>query len=119
METNRARFRRTLKTPVPGGPVPGVVFDYSDAYSVFDWGRMPDTIPGKGSALACVPAAAQCTAYVADHKSNSVAVIDTWTDRVVDVIPVQFQPLAVAVTPNGAFAYVTNLVGPLVPTRFQ
>jgi len=70
-------------------------------------------------ALACVPAAAQCTAYVADHKSNSVAVIDTWTDRVVDVIPVQFQPLAVAVTPNGAFAYVTNLVGPLVPTRFQ
>ena len=70
-------------------------------------------------ALACVPAAAQCTAHVADHKSNSVAVIDTWTDRVVDVIPVQFQPLAVAVTPNGAFAYVTNLVGPLVPTRFQ
>lgn len=31
-----------------------VVFDYSDAYSVFDWGRMPDTLPGKGAALAII-----------------------------------------------------------------
>ena len=58
--------------------------------------------------LACVPAAAQCTVYVPTHKSNSVSVIDTSVDRVIAVIPVQVQPLAVAVTPNGAFAYVTN-----------
>ncbi len=60
------------------------------------------------AALWCVPAAAQYKAYVATHKSNSVAVIDTFVDQVVAVVPVQFQPLAVAITPNGAFAYVTN-----------
>jgi phosphoribosylaminoimidazole-succinocarboxamide synthase len=27
-------------------------FIYSDRYSVFDWGEMPDQIPGKGSAIA-------------------------------------------------------------------
>src|SRR6266481_5670882 len=58
--------------------------------------------------LVCIPAAAQCTAYVAAHKSNNVVVVDTFLDRVVAVIPVQIQPLAVAITPNGAFAYVTN-----------
>src|SRR4029077_11425863 len=51
-------------------------------------------------ALASIPAAAQCTAYVPTHKSNSVAVIDTVLDRVVTTIPVQIQPLAVAITPN-------------------
>src|SRR6266478_8625307 len=60
------------------------------------------------AALWWVPAAAQCTAYVPTHKSNSVAVIDTMLDRVVAVVPVQIQPLAVAITPNEAFAYVTN-----------
>src|SRR6266478_1638237 len=58
--------------------------------------------------LGCVPAAAQCTAYVTAHKSNNVVVIDTMLDRVVAVVPVQIQPLAVAITPNEAFAYVTN-----------
>ena len=27
-------------------------FEYTDSFSVFDWGRMPDPIPGKGLALA-------------------------------------------------------------------
>jgi YVTN family beta-propeller protein len=58
--------------------------------------------------LRCVSAAAQCTVYVPTHKSNSVAVIDTVLDRVVAIVPVQFQPLAMAITPNGAFAYVAN-----------
>jgi len=31
-------------------------FAFSDDYSVFDWGRMPDSIPGKGAAL-CVTGA--------------------------------------------------------------
>lgn len=29
-----------------------VVFEYSDRYSVFDWGEMPDDLAGKGAALA-------------------------------------------------------------------
>ena len=29
-----------------------LVFEYSDRYSVFDWGEMPDHLPGKGQALA-------------------------------------------------------------------
>jgi phosphoribosylaminoimidazole-succinocarboxamide synthase len=33
-----------------------MVFDYSDAFSVFDWGRMPDILPRKGEALAVLAA---------------------------------------------------------------
>jgi phosphoribosylaminoimidazole-succinocarboxamide synthase len=33
-----------------------VVFRFTDAYSVFDWGRMPDAIPHKGEALALMAA---------------------------------------------------------------
>lgn len=29
-----------------------LVFKFSDRYSIFDWGQMPDAIPGKGAALA-------------------------------------------------------------------
>lgn len=32
------------------------VFVFSDDYSVFDWGKMPDTIPGKGETLAIMGA---------------------------------------------------------------
>lgn len=46
------------------GPVPlqspasasALIFQYSDAYSVFDWGRMPDLLQGKGEALAVLAA---------------------------------------------------------------
>ncbi|MBL7714722.1 MAG: hypothetical protein JNL01_04585 [Bdellovibrionales bacterium] len=38
-------------------PTDCVLFRYSDAYSVFDWGRMPDALTGKGSALAVFAAA--------------------------------------------------------------
>lgn len=31
-----------------------LIFEYSDRYSVFDWGPMPDEIPGKGEALATI-----------------------------------------------------------------
>lgn len=33
-----------------------VVFQYTDAYSVFDWGRMPDSLENKGAALAILAA---------------------------------------------------------------
>src|SRR6266404_1294948 len=58
--------------------------------------------------FSCVPAAAQCDAFVAQNASNSVWVINTLTDTAVAVIPVDFSPFGVAITPNGAFAYVTN-----------
>lgn len=32
------------------------VFNFSDRYSVFDWGEMPDTIPDKGAAIAILGA---------------------------------------------------------------
>lgn len=36
-----------------GGPLE---FEYTDQYSVFDWGRMPDDLMGKGQALATIGA---------------------------------------------------------------
>jgi phosphoribosylaminoimidazole-succinocarboxamide synthase len=39
-----------------GGTREAVVFDYSDAYSVFDWGKMPDALPQKGASLAIIAA---------------------------------------------------------------
>ncbi|MBI2712009.1 MAG: hypothetical protein HYX41_03955 [Bdellovibrio sp.] len=43
---------KDLFGPVAVGEVPSVIFEYTDAYSVFDWGRMPDLLTGKGEALA-------------------------------------------------------------------
>ena len=48
--------RGPLRLEGARGPVDCVVFDYTDAYSVFDWGRMPDLLPGKGAALAIIAA---------------------------------------------------------------
>lgn len=31
-----------------------LLFRFSDRYSIFDWGEMPDQLPGKGAALACI-----------------------------------------------------------------
>src|SRR6266478_7289726 len=58
--------------------------------------------------LGCGPAAAQCDVYVANRESNSVSVFNTLTDGLEAMIPVGNQPLRVAITPNRAFAYVTN-----------
>src|SRR5438105_194077 len=55
-----------------------------------------------------VPAAAQSYAYVPTHKSNSVSVINTASNSVVSVVPVGVQPLQAAISPDGAFAYITN-----------
>ncbi|MEK6579868.1 MAG: phosphoribosylaminoimidazolesuccinocarboxamide synthase, partial [Bdellovibrionota bacterium] len=43
---------KDLKGPITVGSDSCLVFDYTDAYSVFDWGRMPDLLPNKGEALA-------------------------------------------------------------------
>ncbi len=39
-----------------GALVSSLIFDYSDAYSVFDWGRMPDLLAHKGEALTLIAA---------------------------------------------------------------
>ncbi len=47
-----------------------VLFRYTDAYSVFDWGRMPDLIPGKG----------ECLARIAAHFFEQLALPETWKE---------------------------------------
>ncbi|WP_413290956.1 phosphoribosylaminoimidazolesuccinocarboxamide synthase [Bdellovibrio sp. HCB337] len=40
--------KRIYSSPEPAN----LVFEFTDDYSVFDWGKMPDTIPHKGAGLA-------------------------------------------------------------------
>jgi phosphoribosylaminoimidazole-succinocarboxamide synthase len=47
---------KDVRGPLKSGHDDAVIFDYTDAYSVFDWGRMPDTLPSKGEALALIAA---------------------------------------------------------------
>src|SRR2546429_4854590 len=76
--------------------------------------RRPWSWPLRGLALLLLGALgharaeAQALAYVPTHKSNTVSVVNTATNTVVATVPVGIQPLAVAITPDGAFAYVTN-----------
>src|SRR5215469_881901 len=58
-------------------------------------------------ALGCLPARAQSFAYVTSD-ANDVSVINTATNTVVATVPVGATPFGVAITPNGAFAYVAN-----------
>lgn len=51
-----------MRTPIYTGSVKNLFeagkgtleFEFTDAYSVFDWGRMPDALEGKGEALAAI-----------------------------------------------------------------
>ncbi len=47
---------KDLKGPVQVQSQNCVIFEYTDAYSVFDWGRMPDGLTHKGEALATLAA---------------------------------------------------------------
>ncbi|MGZ3698640.1 MAG: phosphoribosylaminoimidazolesuccinocarboxamide synthase [Bdellovibrionota bacterium] len=47
---------KDLLGPVATGEGNALVFNYTDAFSVFDWGRMPDLLKGKGEALAVLAA---------------------------------------------------------------
>ena len=42
--------------PVQFGAVPAAIFRYTDSFSVFDWGRMPDQLKNKGQALTVLAA---------------------------------------------------------------
>src|SRR5258707_1920000 len=69
--------------------------------------------------FSCVPAEAQCDAFVAQNASNSVWVINTLTDTAVAVIPGGFFPFLGGFTPNGAVVYFANtwIICDLCPVR--
>lgn len=50
----------------------------------------------------------QPLAYVANFYDNTVSVIDTGDNRVVNIVPVGHGPSGVAVTPDGKHVYVSN-----------
>ena len=60
--------------------------------------------------VGSLPALAQPFAYVANNVAGNVSVIDTASNTVVAAVTVGNMPVAVAITPNGAFAYVTNFM---------
>src|SRR5688500_13079510 len=63
------------------------------------------------------PAAAEAgpLGYVGNYNSDSLSVIDTGTDTVVDTITGVIDPYGIALTPDNTRAYVTNL-GPRTVT---
>jgi uncharacterized protein (TIGR03437 family) len=61
------------------------------------------------SPVAC--AQSPVYAYVANFGSDNVSVIDTSTNKVTATIMVGSQPQGIAITPDGAFAYVANCGG--------
>jgi len=58
--------------------------------------------------LSAWPAAAAPFAYIANHDSRNVSMIDTATNKVVATIPVGYFPDAIAVTPDGKRVYVAT-----------
>ena len=61
-----------------------------------------------GYGLTTQPVVAAPFAYVANTHSNTVSVIDTQNNIVVSTIPV-LNPLYIAITPDGEYAYVSNI----------
>src|SRR5690349_9069930 len=61
---------KDLHGPVGVGHHPSLVFRYTDAFSVFDWGRMPDVLSQKGEALAVLAA----------HWFETLARPETWRE---------------------------------------
>ncbi len=47
---------KDLLGPTQVNQTKAVLFEYTDAFSVFDWGRMPELLPKKGEALAVLAA---------------------------------------------------------------
>ena len=61
-----------------------------------------------GLLIVTASALAEPFAYVTNYQSHSVSVIDTATNAVIATVPVGSSPGGVAITPDGAFAYVAN-----------
>jgi YVTN family beta-propeller protein len=67
------------------------------------------TIPVGNNPLGVAVTPDGAHAYVANHVSDNVSVIDMATNMVVATVPVGTYPKGVAVTPDGKHAYVTNI----------
>ena len=53
----RGSVKNIRQVKAPKGKIPGrYIFEFTDDYSVFDYGKMPDKIRGKGAALAMMSA---------------------------------------------------------------
>ena len=55
--------------------------------------------------------------YVANSGGGTVSVIDTATSTVIATVQMQNFPFQIAITPDGAFAYVTEFLGDPTPTH--
>lgn len=53
-----------------------LLFDFSNRYSLFDWGAMPDEIPGKGAALASFSRNLYCKLETSDFWQKYLSVND-------------------------------------------
>lgn len=71
-----------------------LIFDYTDAYSVFDWGRMPDQLPNKGQALSVIAA----------HWFEKLSKPETWKEY-------SRNPLATALRKGNRFGAIFNEIG--------
>ena len=48
-------------------------------------------------------------AYIANHADDTVSIVDAAVNRVIDIVPVGHRPYGVAVDPEGAHVFVSNL----------
>ncbi len=74
----------TVHEPAADGHLGRATFTFTDAYSVFDWGQMPDPIPGKGASL--------CTMGAYNFERLEAEGIDTHYRGVVD--PAKSHPVS-------------------------
>ncbi len=61
--------------------------------------------------LALKASPADHRAYVANHDSWTISIIDTSTNQVVETVPLAFQPGDLAITPDGTRAYIVASTG--------
>ena len=61
-----------------------------------------------GFAIGVTAGHAQSLAYITTAFGDSVLVVDAATNAIIETIPVGNDPFAVAFSPNGIRAYVTN-----------
>ncbi len=61
--------------------------------------------------LALKASPADHGAYVANHDSWTISIIDTSTNQVVETVPLAFQPGDLAITPDGTRAYIVASTG--------
>ena len=67
MEKTQLLFEGSVKNVLKVPQTGDFIFEFSDRFSVFDWGAMPDTLDGKGVALASM--ANFFFEYLGDKKS--------------------------------------------------